>query len=216
MFVDRVGYLIVLLLSLSVHEWAHAVSAFRLGDDTAAREGRLTLNPLAHMDMVGTLLLPLLGVPFGWARPVPVDARRFREGVDVRRGMMITAVAGPLSNLVLALSCALVIGLLFRAFPEGYANSSAVGFFLGAMIQINLALALFNMLPVPPLDGSRVADGLMPSRYRPLWERFCQVGPVALLLVIFVLPMLGIHVLSGPLQYFRGLTVELIQIIAFT
>ena len=114
---DRLAYVIVLLLSLSVHEWAHAISAFRLGDDTAYRQGRLTLNPLAHIDPVGTLLLPLLGVPFGWARPVPVNPARFRRDVHMRTGMMLTAAAGPASNLVLALVSAVAIGLTIRLAP---------------------------------------------------------------------------------------------------
>src|SRR5688572_26569558 len=94
--------LIPLVLSLTVHEWAHAMSAYRLGDDTAAREGRLTLNPIVHIDPLGTLLLPLMGVPFGWAKPVPVVPTRFRRDVNMSTGMMITAAAGPFSNLVLA------------------------------------------------------------------------------------------------------------------
>src|SRR5512134_1879423 len=101
-----------LLLSLSFHEWAHAWSAHKLGDDTAERMGRLTLNPLAHIDPLGTILLPLLGVPFGWAKPVPVNPARFRRGVHMGRGMMITSAAGPLSNLLLATVCAVLFGLL--------------------------------------------------------------------------------------------------------
>src|SRR5262245_7955094 len=88
---ERVMLLVPLILSLSVHEWAHAYSAHRLGDDTARQEGRLTLNPVAHIDPIGTLLLPLLGIPFGWARPVPVNPIRFRRDVSMRTGMMITA-----------------------------------------------------------------------------------------------------------------------------
>src|SRR5262249_40137549 len=99
---ERILYLIPMVLSLTVHEWAHAYPGFRLGDDTAAREGRLTLNPLPHMDPIGTFLLPLLKVPFGWAKPVPVNPLRFRRDVTMRTGMMITAAAGPLSNLALA------------------------------------------------------------------------------------------------------------------
>src|SRR5689334_23219884 len=100
-----IKYLIPLILSLTVHEWAHAYSAFRLGDDTASRQGRLTLNPIPHIDPIGTILCPLLGIPFGWAKPVPVNPLRFNRGVSMRTGMMITAAAGPLSNLVLAVLC---------------------------------------------------------------------------------------------------------------
>src|SRR5215468_292941 len=111
---NRLMYVPILILSLTVHEWAHAYSAFRLGDDTAARQGRLTLNPLPHIDPFGTILCPLLGVPFGWAKPVPVVPSRFRRDVNMRTGMMITAAAGPLSNLALAVVCTVLYGLLLR------------------------------------------------------------------------------------------------------
>ncbi|HMF44095.1 MAG TPA: site-2 protease family protein, partial [Polyangia bacterium] len=91
-----------MLLSLTVHEWAHAWSAYRLGDDTASKLGRLTLNPIAHIDPFGSLILPLLHIPFGWAKPVPVNPTRFRKGVNISTGMIITAAAGPLANVVLA------------------------------------------------------------------------------------------------------------------
>src|SRR5580698_8792478 len=109
-----IKYLIPLILSLTVHEWAHAYSAFRLGDDTAARQGRLTLNPIPHIDPFGTILCPLLGIPFGWAKPVPVNPVRFNREISMRAGMMITAAAGPLSNLVLAVLCSALAGLLGR------------------------------------------------------------------------------------------------------
>src|SRR5512147_1844508 len=97
---DIIARAITFLIAFTVHEYAHAWSAYRLGDDTAARMGRLTLNPLAHIDPIGTVLLPLLRVPFGWAKPVPVNPARFRPDVPMARGMMITAAAGPASNIV--------------------------------------------------------------------------------------------------------------------
>ena len=118
--------LIPLLLSLTVHEWAHAWSAYRLGDDTASMQGRLTLNPIAHIDPVGTLVLPLLGIPFGWAKPVPVNPTRFRRGVNMSTGMIITAAAGPLSNVVLALLSAVAFGLIAR-FSPAWRVGSATG-----------------------------------------------------------------------------------------
>src|SRR4029077_13823616 len=139
--------LVPLLLSLTVHEWAHAWSAHRLGDDTAAKLGQLTLNPIAHIDPVGTLLLPLLGIPFGWAKPVPVNPTRFRRGVSMSRGMMITAAAGPISNVVLAVVCAVAFGLVARFSPDALTSRFGVAPLLMAMIQINVTLAIFNMLP---------------------------------------------------------------------
>src|SRR5580700_1620810 len=109
---ERILGLIPLILSLTVHEWAHAYSAFRLGDDTAARMGRMTFNPIPHIDPFGTILCPLLGIPFGWAKPVPVNPTRFRRDVSMRTGMMITAAAGPISNLLLAVLCSVAYGML--------------------------------------------------------------------------------------------------------
>ena len=102
----RVTNLVPLVLSLSVHEWAHALAATALGDTTAKDQGRLTLNPVAHVDLVGTIALPLLGIPFGWAKPVPVEPTRFRRDVSMNGGMLVTALAGPLSNLLLLALCA--------------------------------------------------------------------------------------------------------------
>ncbi len=196
---QRVMWLIPLVLSLTVHEWAHAYSAFRLGDDTAERMGRLTLNPIPHIDPIGTLLLPLLGVPFGWARPVPVNPTRFRRDVNMSTGMMLTAAAGPLSNVVLAIASVLIFGGLLRFAPDLVGQQDSVSTLLMRAFQINVALAIFNMLPIPPLDGSRVADGLMPRRLRPAWDRFAAVGPVALLAVIFLPGMFNVSILQWPL-----------------
>jgi Zn-dependent protease len=190
-----------LVLSLSVHEWAHAYSAFRLGDDTAARMGRLTLNPISHIDPIGTILVPLV-VSFGWAKPVPVDPTRFHRKVNMRKGMVITAAAGPASNVALALLCTVLLYIVAKAgMPP---NGAAVRLlFIGAMI--NVLLALFNMLPIYPLDGSRVADGLMPHKWQPLWERFVRIGPVALLAVIFLPSWLGFSLFSWPMNFTQGL-----------
>jgi Zn-dependent protease len=185
--------LIPLILSLTVHEWAHAYSAFRLGDDTAARQGRMTLNPIPHIDPIGTLLCPLLGVPFGWAKPVPVVPTRFRRDVSMRAGIMITAAAGPLSNLVLAFLCAVALGLIWRFGLHGVAVQSL----LGMSMQLNLALFLFNLIPIPPLDGSRVADGLVPYGMRSTWDQITKYSWVLLLAVI----ILGAPLMAVPLGW---------------
>ncbi len=160
---DRVLIFLLVLLSLSVHECAHAWAAWRLGDDTARLMGRLTLNPLAHIDPVGTVLLPLLGVPFGWAKPVPVNPLRFTRRVSMRTGMLLVAVAGPLSNVAIALLSTVVLGLAWRFYPN-LPKARQPGLFdlLDQLALINVVLAVFNLFPVPPLDGSRVADALMP------------------------------------------------------
>lgn len=195
--IERVLYLIPLILSLSVHEWAHAWSAHKLGDDTAQRVGRLTLNPLAHVDFIGTIMLPLLGIPFGWAKPVPVNPARFRRGVNMWTGMMITAAAGPLSNIVLAIICTVVYALSVKANPN---LADDVGPFklLAIGMGMNVILAIFNMLPIPPLDGSRIADWLMPRRLRPAWESFSRYGGIALLVVIFTPQLFGFSIIEWP------------------
>ena len=205
----RVMMLIPLLLSLSVHEWAHAWSAYRLGDDTASREGRLTLDPLAHIDPLGTFLLPMLGIPFGWAKPVPVNPVRFRRNVSMRTGMMITAAAGPISNVILALLATVITALLLRFKPDVLEAYPAVSFLLGVAIQMNIALAIFNLLPIPPLDGSRVVDGLMPYRYQGVWEKLTRFAPLALLGVV----MFGGMFLAAPIAIVNGVLMDLLEAI---
>jgi Zn-dependent protease len=202
--------LIPLLLSLTVHEWAHAWSAYRLGDDTAAMQGRLTLNPIAHIDLIGTLILPLFGVPFGWAKPVPVNPTRFRRGVSMSKGMIITAAAGPLANLVLAVLSAVGIGLVIRFAPQSLAAASGLSVFnlLRALLTINVTLAIFNMIPIPPLDGSRIVDGLVPYGWRSQWESIVRLGPVLLVLVFVASQQFGI--IDGPSNYVIGVLTHLI------
>ncbi len=186
--------LIPLILSLSVHEWAHAYSAYRLGDDTAHRLGRMTLNPISHIDPIGTLVMPLV-IAFGWAKPVPVNPTRFSRKMPMRRGMMITAAAGPLSNVVLAVLCVVILGLLMRFSVQ----NEALARLLHNGFQLNVLLAVFNMLPIPPLDGSRVADGVMPNPLRPAWERFAPYGPLALLALFLLDYQFGGGLLAWPL-----------------
>ncbi|WP_395812874.1 site-2 protease family protein [Archangium minus] len=206
LLLERAMMLIPLVLSLSVHEFAHAWSARLLGDDTAERMGRLTLNPLAHIHPIGTLLLPLLGIPFGWARPVPVDATRFRRDIPMRTGWMITAAAGPLSNLFLAAVSALAFGLTMRWAPDFLLANPGLRSLLGIMVVINVVLALFNLLPVPPLDGSRVVEGLLPQRLLGAWQRVLALGPVLLIGILFF----GGRLIQGPKDYVVGLMERLI------
>ena len=196
---ERLQLMIPLWLSLSVHECAHAAAARWLGDDTAERLGRLTLNPLAHIDPVGTVLLPLMGVPFGWARPVPVNPLQFRRNFSMRTGMMITAAAGPLSNVVMALLSIVLMAVLIRFRPEAVGPDSPAGGLLQTMIFLNVILAAFNTLPVPPLDGSRIVDGLLPQRLRPGWESFCRAGPMVLAAVIILPMLMGISLFRYPM-----------------
>lgn len=182
------------ILSLSVHEWAHAWSAHKLGDDTAERQGRLTLNPIAHIDLFGTIIAPLLNFPIAWAKPVPVNPLRFRRDVNMKTGMMITAVAGPISNLVLAMLLAVVAGLLirFNLLPPG---KSGISEFITQAILLNISLMVFNFLPIPPLDGSRIVERFVPYSMRGAWEQVQRFGFIALLLLVWF----GSGILRGPM-----------------
>jgi Zn-dependent protease len=204
----------VLLLSLSFHEWAHAWSAWKLGDDTAERMGRLTLNPFAHIDPLGTIVLPLLGVPFGWAKPVPVNPARFRRGVNMNRGMMLTSAAGPFSNFFLATVCAMIWGLLARFAPGLLEPEQGVTRLLELMIKINVTLGVFNLLPIPPLDGSRVVEGVLPLRMRAAWESFARFGPFVLLALLFLPGGIIGRILGGPSNVVLSLLVRLANAIA--
>jgi Zn-dependent protease len=207
---ERVTYLILLVLSLTVHEFAHAWAAWRLGDDTAALAGRLTLNPIPHIDPLGTLILPLLGVPFGWAKPVPVNPSRFRRDVSMSTGDIITSAAGPLSNLLLAVLAAVALGVLARFAPGVVHNGSGAFEFLRGLMFVNTALMIFNLLPIPPLDGGHVAANLVPYRWRGAWEQFARIAPFALIAVIFF----GRSIISAPIQFVVGGLWQLVVAIA--
>ncbi len=209
-FLGNVLIFLPMLLSLTVHEFAHAWSAYQLGDDTAARAGRMSLNPIVHIDVLGTLILPLLGVPFGWAKPVPVNPVRFNHKHSMATGMMITAAAGPLSNVLLAILSTVALGILMRVAPAAVQFDTPFGRLLWLMIEINVVLALFNLIPIPPLDGSRIVDGLMPYRWRGAWERFSALAPFLLVAVI----IFGGVLLSGPEAWAMSLVQRLLTVIA--
>lgn len=214
LLMNRVINFIPVLLSLTVHEWAHAWTAWKLGDDTAKMLGRVSLNPLDHIDPIGTLLLPLLGIPFGWANPVPINPTRFRRNISMPMGVLIVAAAGPISNLIIGtIAFGLFAGL--NAFvspnqPGGIDSElfAAIAQFLQTLVIINVLLAVFNLFPVPPLDGSRIADALMPTSLRPLWSQFMSLGPVALIIVILMPGLLGFSLLAIPIQWITDLLVR--------
>jgi Zn-dependent protease len=184
--VDGVAGILLLippiLFALTVHEFSHALIASRLGDPTARLLGRLTLNPIAHLDPIGTILLFVAG--FGWAKPVPVDARYLAHP---RRDMMWIALAGPVSNVVLAA----LFGSLLRAMVGNpYLSGTLAGSALLSMVQysvaLNLMLAVFNMIPIFPLDGSRILTGLLPARAAERYRALEPIGPMLLLGIILI------------------------------
>ncbi len=184
-----------LVFAIVFHEVAHGLAARALGDPTAAELNRLSLNPLRHVDPVGTVILPGLlalakGPIFGWAKPVPVDARRLR---NPRTGMMLVAAAGPGMNLAMAAVGAVLLGVLLRgsASPE---DLSPAGTFIAAnlvnFLTVNVFLALFNLLPIPPFDGSHIVEGLLPRPLAAAYAGFRRYGMLLVILLIVVLPML--------------------------
>jgi len=184
-------YFVVLLFSLSVHESAHAWVAYRMGDDTAVRQGRVTLNPLSHIDPIGTVLIPLLqifwgGLPLiGWARPTPINGARFRRPA---RSHVLVSGAGPASNLLLAL---LFTAALFVGLRSGARESEPVMALVNTGIQINVVLALFNLVPLPPLDGSSVFYWGMPVAIANAYRQIVQPYGHWILLILFMSGLLG-------------------------
>jgi len=179
-----------LVIAIVFHEVAHGWTALALGDPTAKERKRLTLNPIRHVDPFGTLLLPgllaLSGLPvFGWAKPVPVIKQRLR---NPRFGMMAVAAAGPGTNLVLAAIGAVVLGLLVRSGiqPEGVSGFALASLY--SFILINIFLALFNLLPLPPFDGSHIVEGLLPPRAARVYEKLRPFGFPLLFLLLLVIP----------------------------
>lgn len=169
---------LIVLVSLTIHEAAHAFTAEKLGDPTARLLGRVSLNPLVHIDPIGTILLPLLaaysGWPIiGWAKPVPVNVSRLRNG---RRDFMLVAAAGPISNLLQALVASIAYRVL-AAGPSGGGMAAQVCMFF---VIINLLLAFFNLIPVPPLDGGNVLAGLLPESAEPMFGFLRQYGFIVL------------------------------------
>ncbi len=190
----------VFLFSLCAHEFAHAWTASKRGDPTPKSLGRLSMHPLAHADMVGTLLLPTLciyyGMPFfGWAKPVPIDARNFRHG---RRDVALVAIAGPAMNVLLALIATAGLGVLIRtpSIPENLLETLQI--FSVVSIRVNLSLAIFNMLPIPPLDGFNFVQVFLPHAVLARVTRAAPLLGIGLMLLFFTG---SVRYLNLPISY---------------
>jgi len=201
-YLTRIG---IIFLILPLHEFAHAWAAHKLGDDTASYQGRMTLNPLAHVDPIGALLLLITG--FGWAKPVPIDPRKFTRKHSMRFGVAVTAAAGPLSNLLAALLGMaglqfLMITDYYKEFAVGIMANESVSngpillyYILSFFIQINIGLCVFNLIPIPPLDGSKIASYFTSGKF----DRWLRANQNIVSIAFMIIVVTG--VLSYPLEW---------------
>ena len=216
----RPSFIIALLIALSVHEWAHALVAHRLGDPTAKEQGRLTVNPIAHLDLMGTILFFLVG--FGWGKPVPIDPRYFKSW---KRDTALVSIAGPISNLIIAF---LAFGGLLLLAPDsvggGFWNllsgggrgtfATVLTDILRISIALNLGLMAFNLLPVAPLDGSKIFQVFIPYRYDEQYNEWLRRGPWILLGLLIAEDIFNVPLLMGWIDLIVSPFVNVMEMIA--
>ena len=186
-------YILFFIPSLVIHEFSHAFAAYKLGDPTAKNSGRLSLNPLVHLDLLGTISILLIG--FGWAKPVPINPYNFDKP---RRDSAITSFAGPLSNITIAIIGIIIINIL------SISSSSFLFAIISIFIQINIILAVFNLIPLGPLDGFKIVSGILPPRLAMQWEEALN-QTYLLLLVFLILPINGQTIVSHLIEAVNSL-----------
>lgn len=194
-FITVFSYLVILLIAFPIHECAHALVAYWLGDDTASSQGRISLNPFVHLEIAGTVSILLFGI--GWAKPVPVQPYRCRKVKTQKAAMALTAAAGPISNILMALIFMIINKILLLAIP----SEPIMPYIMAALsliITINLSLAVFNLLPIPPFDGSRIFLIFLPSKY------YFAIMKYEQFFMIIILILLGTDTLQIPFSILSG------------
>ncbi len=200
------AYAVIIFIVLPIHEFAHAWAAHRLGDDTARWNGRLSLNPMRHLDLFGTVMILLFGV--GYAKPVPINPYNFR---NYKRDTALCALAGPLSNIIMAI----IAVAIFRVCCFFVTDSALLSYLwlvlINVFASVNIGLAVFNLLPIPPLDGSKIFGYFLPDRWVDTMERYSRQISMVMMLLLFT------GVLDVPLSFLRGLLGSLIgKVFGFT
>lgn len=171
------------LIAITFHEFAHAFAADRLGDDTARRQGRLNLNPLSHLDPIGTIMLVFAG--FGWGKPVEINSRNFNRNIKMSVAEAIVAAAGPIMNLVLAIVFGIIYAVIWKWAPSFMATQMGgiIVLLIRSCIVINIGLGIFNLIPLPPLDGSKIIGGFLPYNVRNWFERYYSIFYVVFVII---------------------------------
>jgi Zn-dependent protease len=208
--IQRLGYQFVpFLLAVVGHEFGHGLMAYFWGDHTAKENDRLTLNPIPHLDMIGTVLFPIINMLsginllIGWAKPVPIDPRRFRK---YRSGLFWVSFAGPLANAVMAFMCALSLCLMVRFAPSDFVFYKEFSTMFGVGIQLNFGLGIFNLIPLPPLDGSKMIESFLNYNQTRQYEKLGQFSFFILLGLMFTG---AISFLGPPIMYLTRATLDL-------
>lgn len=199
---------LVLLIQFAVHEFAHAYAAYKFGDDTAYREGRVTLNPFKHLDLFGFILILIAG--FGWAKPVPVRSSRFK---NPRAMSIIVSLVGPLSNLLLGILSIIIYVVLIKTgliFSGSAGVTDAINVFFTYMIHFSFLLFVFNLIPLPPLDGYRIVSELLPLQTRYKLDQNAHWGTIIFLLLVFIEPLRR-YTLAPILQFGQNLSYDMLN-----
>lgn len=191
------AWVVAIIVTLTIHEFSHALAAYYYGDHTAKDAGRLTLNPLIHIDSLGFIMLLFAG--FGWAKPVPVNPYNFK---DHRLAMAVVSLAGPLANL----AGVIVFGLVFKAAAPFLGVDNLLPNFLYLLILVNVSLFIFNLFPIPPLDGSKVLFAVLPDRFNDFKDKFSEYGPYILLILVLIDSFSPVSVFGGIFNWMQNIT----------